>query len=98
MENGKKSNGRVIVKHHKKERQYEFSEFFDSGMQLALVVGIDFTHSNLPFHDKDSLHYFKGTSKSYYEIALQEVGGILLQYDYDKKVPVYGFGAKVDYN
>lgn len=30
-----------------------------------------------------------------YEEALYEVSKILLDYDYDKLVPVYGFGAKV---
>jgi hypothetical protein len=32
---------------------------------------------------------------SQYEKALYEVSRILLDYDYDKIVPVYGFGAKV---
>lgn len=66
-------------------------------MQMALVAGIDFTASNESYQNKDSLHYFDGIKKSSYEIALQEVGGILLEYDYDKKVPVYGFGARVNY-
>ena len=33
---------------------------------------------------------------SQYEEALYEVSKILLDYDYDKLVPVYGFGAKVN--
>lgn len=34
-------------------------------------------------------------AKSPYEKALETVTSILLDYDYDKLVPVYGFGAKV---
>jgi hypothetical protein len=67
-------------------------------MKMALVVGIDFTMSNGPFKNMESLHYFNGASQSYYEKALQEVCGILLDFDYDKLVPVFGFGAIVDYN
>ncbi len=64
---------------------------------MGLVIGVDFTISNGPFREKQSLHYFTETHKSFYEIALQNVSGILLDFDYDKEVPVYGFGAKVKY-
>lgn len=33
---------------------------------------------------------------SQYELALYEVSKILLDYDFDKLVPLYGFGAKVN--
>jgi hypothetical protein len=38
---------------------------------MALVVGIDFTHSNKPFKQPDSLHYVDGPSTSFYEVALR---------------------------
>lgn len=66
VEDEKINRGRVNVKHQRKERQYEFAEFFSSGMQMALVAAIDYTASNGPLHSKNSLHYFKGTSKSCY--------------------------------
>lgn len=42
---------------------------------------------------KDSLHYFTDIIKSPYERALELVSTIVMQFDSDKKVPVYGFGA-----
>lgn len=68
----------------------------NNGMQFALVIGIDFTISNYHYTKPESLHYFEDRSKSFYERALEEVTRILLDYDYDKKVPVYGFGAEVN--
>ena len=43
----------------------------------------------------DSLHAMRpGGEKNQYQQAIAAVGEILLNYDYDKKVPVYGFGGK----
>ena len=55
---------------------------------------IDFTASNGMPNDRKSLH-FNAPGGSQYEKALSSVTSILLDYDYDKLVPVYGFGAKV---
>jgi hypothetical protein len=63
-------------------------------MQLALMTCIDFTASNGVPTDRKSLH-FNQPGGSHYEKALSSVTNILLDYDYDKLVPVYGFGAKV---
>lgn len=65
-------------------------------MKMALVLSIDFTKSNLPYTDKDSLHYC-GPEKNKYEIVIEKVCPTLIYYDYDKKVPVFGFGAKVKF-
>ena len=62
-----------------------------------MVTCIDFTASNGTPTQKESLHYYDRTNKSVYEKALTEVTNILMDYDYDKLVPVYGFGAKVDH-
>lgn len=74
--------------------QYQFGDYLQKGLQLALVTCIDFTASNGVSTDKKSLHY-TGFGTSAYEKALSAVTSILLDYDYDKLVPVYGFGAKV---
>jgi hypothetical protein len=59
-----------------------------------LITAIDFTASNGSQKCPTSLHYITERTKSTYECALEEVSRILLDYDYDKLVPVYGFGAK----
>lgn len=64
-------------------------------MQYALVIGLDYTSSNGEYNKKSSLHYFDDQRKSCYEKALEEIASILLDFDNDKLVPLYGFGAKV---
>lgn len=59
-----------------------------------LITCIDFTASNGSPKAPTSLHYITANKRSTYEEALDEVSRILLDYDYDKLVPVYGFGAK----
>ena len=74
--------------------QYQFADFLQKGLQLALVTCVDFTASNKLPNDPTSLHYV-GRGPSPYEHALRDVTSILLDYDYDKLVPMFGFGAKV---
>ena len=63
-----------------------------------MVTCIDFTASNgTDICDKSSLHYKTKNIQSQYEKALSETSSILLDYDYDKLVPVYGFGARTRY-
>lgn len=61
-----------------------------------MVLGIDFTMSNKPYKDPLSLHYW-GEGKNSYEKVLKQVCPILLNYDSDKEVPTFGFGAKVKF-
>lgn len=63
---------------------------------MAMVVCIDFTASNGIQSKPDSLHYVTPIKKSHYEEALHEVCNIVLDYDTDKLVPTFGFGAKVN--
>lgn len=64
-------------------------------MELALVLGIDFTASNGSIQHPTSLHYFDQYKRSMYEEALHEVCSIMMDYDKDQLVPCFGFGAKV---
>lgn len=66
------------------------------GMQLNLVIGIDFTGSNGLATTPGTLHYMdKAPNRPLngYEGALTSVGGILQEYDTKKMFPVFGFGA-----
>ena len=75
-----------------------FVDYVYAGLQMALITCIDFTASNGTAKSPSSLHYFQqGIKKSPYEEALEEVSRILLDYDSDKLVPVYGFGAKCNF-
>ena len=72
-----------------------FLDYIRGGVQLNIVVAIDFTGSNGHPSSLDSLHSIKfDGSYNEYQKAIMGVCEILLNYDHDKRVPVYGFGAK----
>ena len=75
-----------------------FIDFLRGGEQLNMMVAIDFTGSNGNPTDKNSLHYIRPDGGlNQYQSALVEVCEILMNYDFDKKVPVYGFGGKPNF-
>jgi hypothetical protein len=73
-----------------------YLEYIRGGCEMQLCVAIDFTGSNGDPRQPGTLHYISpdGTSNNDYEMAIKSIGGILADYDTDKKFPVWGFGAK----
>ena len=71
-----------------------FVDYLGEGMQINLVIGIDFTASNEAPSRPNSLHYVSGNEPNFYERAISSCGTIVSYYDYDKIFPVFGFGAQ----
>jgi hypothetical protein len=69
--------------------------YLQGGLQLNLSVAIDFTGSNGVVTHPTSLHYLNKYSPNQYQQAIMSIGSILLNYDYDKKIPAFGFGGKL---
>lgn len=59
-----------------------------------MVVAIDFTGSNGIATYPNSLHYMNPKGPNQYQLAINFIGQILMNYDTDKKIPAFGFGAK----
>ena len=76
-------------------RRVSFLDYVENGMEISLLVGIDFTKSNGDPSLPSSLHFFNTTTPNDYVLAIRAVGEILQYYDSDKKYPVYGFGARL---
>lgn len=77
------------------EKEYcSFLDYIKAGLEINFIVGIDYTKSNLPPDDKESLHYAYGNEPNDYEKAIIQCGNIVAYYDYDQLFPVYGFGGK----
>lgn len=73
-----------------------FLDYIYGGCSINLVIGVDFTSSNGDPKSPDSLHYIDPLKHNQYQSALYSVGKILLPYDSDKDVPMFGFGATVN--
>ena len=76
------------------KEEITFIDYIDKGVRIGLDIGIDFTGSNGPPEDPDSLHYCgNNDKKNPYERAILSCASIVANYDYDNLFPVYGFGA-----
>lgn len=88
--------GNILVKNIEIIKVNSFLDYIAGGCQISLITAIDFTGSNGDPRDPSSLHYINSQGFNQYQSALFSVGEILLNYDSDKQVPLYGFGAKIN--
>lgn len=88
--------GKLVLKDFKKEMNYAFIDYLRGGVEINMILSIDFTSSNKPPNDPQSLHYIDSNPlwpPNQYQQAIRSVASILLEYDHDKIVPIYGFGG-----
>jgi hypothetical protein len=86
--------GRIVLDRLTYFEKPTFMDYLRGGLQLNLSVAIDFTGSNGVPSAPTSLHYMNPYQPNQYQKAIMSVGSILLNYDYDKMIPAFGFGAK----
>jgi hypothetical protein len=72
-----------------------FVDYLRGGLQMKLNVALDFTGSNGDPRNPSSLHFMSPTTPNQYVNAVVSVGDILVDYDVDKLLPTYGFGAQL---
>lgn len=90
-----KNKGTIKLQNFKMEKKWEFLDYIRGGEELCLVTAIDFTGSNGDPNKPGSLHNLNVYNQ--YQKAMNAVGQILLDYDDDSEVPMYGFGAKPNF-
>lgn len=77
------------------KRTPSFLDYINNGCEMNLIAGIDFTGSNLNGMNGENLHSPDFSNNQYYN-AIQKISNILLNFDSDKQVPLFGFGAMID--
>lgn len=90
-----KHSGLVIVKsiRVKKNPTEVMLEYIAGGLQLNLIVAVDFTGSNGNPRDPRSLHYSNPNTLNQYQTAINAVGDILMPYDHSGYIAAFGFGG-----
>lgn len=88
-----KSAGKLNVVFSRVYNLYEFTEYLRGGLDIPLVVGIDFNATNRFKEDPGSLHHVNPNLPNTYQKALSSITNVLLKYNKTKNIPVYGFGA-----
>ncbi|KAK7483323.1 hypothetical protein BaRGS_00025490 [Batillaria attramentaria] len=76
------------------DMQYSLLDYIRGGLQLRLVIAIDFTASNGATTESLSLHNLNTGQTNQYVTAIELLGGVLSRYDMEQRVAVFGFGAK----
>eukprot|EP00735_Rhodelphis_limneticus_P014685 TRINITY_DN8755_c0_g1::TRINITY_DN8755_c0_g1_i1::g.23877::m.23877 TRINITY_DN8755_c0_g1::TRINITY_DN8755_c0_g1_i1::g.23877 ORF type:complete len:524 (+),score=111.99,sp/Q8BT60/CPNE3_MOUSE/38.67/3e-113,Copine/PF07002.11/5.6e-42,C2/PF00168.25/3.1e-10,C2/PF00168.25/3.6e-14,vWA-TerF-like/PF10138.4/0.0019 TRINITY_DN8755_c0_g1_i1:163-1734(+) len=87
-----KSVGKLVINTRMMSSLPSFVDYLKGGLELNLSIAIDFTASNGTPTDPSSLHYVSPMPNQYQQ-AIRAVGDILMEYDSDKIVPVFGFGG-----
>jgi len=88
-----KAYGRINVTSFARTPMASFLEYMQGGAEISLLAAIDFTGSNGHPKDTDSLHNIYNNKPSQYQMAIRQIGNVVSAYDFDKKFPVWGFGA-----
>ena len=71
----------------------KFMKFLHGNLKINLVACIDFTASNLYNTTQKSLHEIDSKVLNEYQSSIASISSILLNYDFDRLIPVNGFGA-----
>ena len=75
------------------EKNYRFLDYLRGGLQISLIVGIDFTGSNGDPFTSSSLHYITAKADNSYEKAIKACASTVAFYDSDQLFPVFGYGG-----
>ncbi|KAE8890881.1 Copine-3 [Phytophthora fragariae] len=85
--------GLLVVAEVELYREHSFIDYLSGGLEMNLIIGIDYTASNGPPNDPRSLHFIDPRGPNQYQHAISSTVSILQEYDADKQFPVYGFGG-----
>lgn len=93
--------GKIIVEVVGQRKIYQISDYLRIGLKFHLTVGIDFTGSNGIPTNPLSLHYIppgglmQNPQANQYVKAIIQVGQIVVEYDEDRMIPAFGYGASL---
>ena len=83
--------GQLLIDKSNIIQKHSFVSFLNGGLELQLLVAIDFTGSNGDPHDQKSLHYMGAPNyESQYMKVIKSVGRVLESYDADGDIGAYG--------
>ncbi|XP_021360140.1 copine-3-like isoform X2 [Mizuhopecten yessoensis] len=76
------------------DRQHSLIDYLRGGLHLNLMIAIDFTASNGSLNDIHSLHNIRDLDANPYLHTLETIGRVISDFNFDRKLALYGFGAK----
>ena len=70
-----------VISRSQLNKNYTFVDYLKAGIQIGLIIAIDFTKSNGNPNNENSLHYIYGPYPNQYERAIYTCGNIITNYD-----------------
>lgn len=92
LDDKKKPSGTIIIEKFEKDQAFDLMDYLAHGLSLNMVFMVDFSTANGDFSTPASLHHIS-KDKNAYEKAMESVGSVLMQYDNDGQIPLYGFAG-----
>ena len=92
-----KKPGQLILDKFSAFNKPTFVDYLRGGLELNMIIAVDFTASNGSPLQPSSLHYMDPNGPNQYQKAITAVAQILLNYDSDKRIPAFGFGGKINF-
>ena len=89
------THGSIYVDRFHLIKEVTFIDYIQGGLDLRLLVAVDFTASNGHPSDAASLHRLQKGSLNQYEQAITSVASIVSNYTEKPNFPAYGFGGAV---
>jgi len=90
-----KSSGQIVIAESAVAHNFTFLDYVRGGLEVSLIVSVDFTASNGNPASPQSLH-FMSPYQNCYEQVISSVGEILAAYDADGMFPAFGFGGMIN--
>jgi len=75
------------------KQECPFLWYLTNGLKFSLIVGIDYTSSNLEYTNPHSLHYLSDSKQKLYEQAMIKSGSIISYFKPEQMLKLYGFGG-----
>lgn len=70
----KKNPGSLVLERFKQVEKPNFVDYLRGGLELNMMIAIDFTASNGDPKTKTSLHHMSSQKKNHYQTAIEAIG------------------------
>ena len=84
--------GKIFIEDCSLYDRYTFHEYLMRGLNISMILAIDFSSSNGFQDSPNSLHHldYQNSRKNEYVRAISDIGNILANLDQDHLIPVFG--------
>ena len=88
-----KTKGKLRISWSELELNQNFIDYLRAGINIKVLIAVDYTSSNLPHTNPNSYHYISQSTTNPYESSIINVARVTDAYNKHKSIELYGFGG-----